>query len=90
MIRFLLGEIRTIKFMVHSTKGDDFTIQEASWTLDLYGVQEAGGKCRVFKENGKNYLLLDLEPEKTGMYVLEITFKVGTETLKERIGVEVK
>ena len=33
MIKFLLGETKTLKFRVTNSEGEDFTIQEASYKL---------------------------------------------------------
>lgn len=90
MIRLMKGESRTIKFFVHSTKEETFSILEARYIFELYGEKEAEGACTIYKEEEKNYLILTLEPEEIGTYMLEITFKIGSETLKERIEVEVK
>ena len=90
MIRLIKGESRTIKFFVHSTKEEKFSILEANYIFELYGERKSEGACTIYKEEENNYLILTLEPEEIGTHMLEITFKIGSETLKERIEVEVK
>lgn len=90
MIQLLKGESRTIKFLVHSTKNEDFSILEAYYVMKLYGEKKSDGACAIYKEDGKNYLILTLKAEEIGTYMLEITFKIGSEIIKNRIEVEVK
>lgn len=58
--------------------------------MKLYGEKKSDGACAIYKEDGKNYLILTLKAEEIGTYMLEITFKIGSEIIKNRIEVEVK
>mgnify|MGYP001203785761 CR=1 FL=1 len=47
MVRFLLGEDKYVRFLIHSTVDERFVIKEANWRLLLNGKEESSGMCDV-------------------------------------------
>lgn len=84
MVKFILGEDRHIKFLVHSNKNEHFEITEAAWELLKAGKVEQSGACVVSVENEKNYLDIKLSPRQLGTYYLMLTYTVGDETIKNK------
>ena len=90
MVRFILGENKYVKMAVRSLKNEQFTISEATYKFLKYGVLEDSGQCEISNENGINFLLVKLNPLSEAGYILEITYKVASETLKEKIEIAVR
>lgn len=89
MVKFILGEDRHVKFLVHSNKNERFEITEASWELLMYGKAELSGTCTITVENQENYLDVKLMPQKTGTYTLMLTYSVGDEIIKNAVEIQV-
>lgn len=89
MIQFIKGEDRHVKFRVHSAKGADMIVENASFELSKYDEVEASGQCEIEKEGTDVYLDMKLYPKNVGNYELEITYQIADETLKHREEVKV-
>ena len=84
MIKFLLGETKTLKFKVTNSEGEDFTIQEANYKL--YKANELVDE-RDCKIEGHELIMI-VTPEDRGFYNLEITYKVNDETRMGRYQID--
>ena len=77
-INFILGEDKYLKFLVKSTKNEEFEISRA--TYKLY-------KDRELETEG---ITVKLNPlSKSMRYCLEITYYIADEILKKRVQIEV-
>lgn len=90
MIRFILGEDRHVKYLVHSVKQEYFTIKEAAFRLIYDGEVETEGTCEVVREEDGYSVDAKIQPlNRSRLYVLEITLRIADEVIKNREQMEV-
>lgn len=90
MIRFILGEDRHVKYLVHSVKQEYFTIREAAFRLIHDGETEAEGVCEIVREEEGYSVDAKIQPlNRSRLYVLEITLHIADEVIKNREQMEV-
>ena len=90
MIRFILGEDRHVKFRIHSTDGEPFTIREGTYRLLYAGEEEAAGECHIIEDVTERFLDIKLQPlKRSKCYILEITLKIADEVVMDREQMEV-
>lgn len=87
VVHFILGEDKYIKFLIYSTKNDEFTIENASYTLLKDGMVETNGICNI----EGHYISVKLKPkEPSTLYALIIKYEIAGEIFKKRIDIEVE
>lgn len=90
MIRFILGEDRHVKYLVHSVKQEYFMIKEAAFRLIYDGEVETEGICEVIREEDGYSVDAKIQPKNRGrLYMLEITLHIADEVIKNREQMEV-
>lgn len=84
-IQFYMGEDRYVRFLVHASDDEVFTIRTARWSLTCAGQQEADGECLI----DEHMISAKISPLKRSVYHLSITYQVADETLIEKVEVVV-
>lgn len=86
-MNFVKGENKEVPIYVTSTKGDAFTISDASYELTKIttGEVEASGSATI---DGHEVSAL-VEPLEEGTYELVYTYQIAAERMKFRVGLEV-
>lgn len=84
-VKFDNGEKKHVQLLIHSIKGEDFTILSASYALikKRTGVREDEGPCVI----DGHIIDTIIAPKETGTYELKITYHIADETLIENIEV---
>lgn len=87
-VDFDLGETRHVRIEILSCKNDPFEISSASYTLTARGDAEP--------ESQGTSVIMDhvidqvITPQKRGIYILAVTYRIADETLIENIQVQVR
>ena len=87
-VEFDLGETRHVKIEIVSCKGEPFEILSASYTLTARGDTEPESQvASVIMDH-----LIDqvITPQKRGIYILAVTYRIADETLIDKVEVRVK
>lgn len=85
-INFILGEDKYLKFLVKSTKNEEFEILRATYKLYKDRELETEGNCTI----NEHCITVKLNPlSKSMRYCLEITYYIADEILKKRVQIEV-
>ena len=85
-INFILGEDKYLKFLVKSTKNEEFEISRATYKLYKDRELETEGNCTI----NEHCITVKLNPlSKSMRYCLEITYYIADEILKKRVQIEV-
>lgn len=87
-VDFDFGETRHIKIEILSCKDDPFEILSASYTLTARGETEPESQgASVIMEHVIDQVIT---PQKRGIYILAVTYRIADETLIENIQVQVR
>ena len=85
-INFILGEDKYLKFLVKSTKNEEFEISRATYKLYKDRELETEGNCTI----NEHSITVKMNPLRKSMrYCLEITYYIADEILKKRVQIEV-
>lgn len=83
---YIAGETRILEFSVSSTGGQTFTITSANWTLkDIGGQTISSGLLGITDHK----LTAQIAFQTAGWFTLELTYTIGTETIKARYSIHV-
>lgn len=80
------GEKRAITLEITSCDDDAFTIRNPSYELTFGDTIEATGEPTIEDHN----LIVVIQPQKVGKYILEFTMTIGSEIIIRKIQVIVK
>ena len=84
-MRVILGERVTLRFRVDNIEGQDFTISNAQYTVEVGGAVESSGAMTV---DGHELSFL-FNPTKVGYYRVTVMYDIGTDRRKAPFPVEV-
>ena len=84
-VRYILGEDKYVKLLIHSQNNEPFEIQSARYELKRYGNIEQSGECVV----DGHYISAKLCPEKIGAYEFVTTYMIADTVRKAKIRIEV-
>lgn len=84
-VKYILGEDKYVKILIHSPNNDPFEIDSASYELLRYGEVEDSGAALI----DEHIIGMKLCPQKRTTYELMITYKVIDTTRKVQIQLEV-
>lgn len=84
-VKFILGEDKYVKILIHSPNNDPFEIDSASYELLRYGEVEDSGAALI----DEHAIGMKLCPRERAVYNLTITYKVVDTTRKVQIQLEV-
>lgn len=83
--KFILGEDKYVKIMLHAPNDEPFEISEAFYKLSIYGEQEDSGLALI----DGHKIGIKLCPKQKGTYELVFTYKVVDTTRKALVELEV-
>lgn len=83
--RLYTGESRTIEFSVTDTKGEEFTIGEAYYTVTVGSEQVDAGLMEV----DGHTMSFRLAPTKAGLHTVSLRYVIGADVMKDKYLVEV-
>ena len=84
-LNMFLGERRKAVLTLTNPSGTVFVIENASFSLLRYGVEEAKGSCIAAEHTVTVYI----EPKQKGDYVLGVQLLIADEIVKKRLNITV-
>lgn len=85
-IEMILGERRAIEMTVTACDGEPFIIRDPTYVLWKGDVAETTGEPILENES----LVVTIEPQTVGKYILEFTVKIAEEVIIKRFPVYVR
>lgn len=89
MVKFIKGEDKHVRFLVHTISGGAVIVENASYRLERHKEVEASGECIILNDGKNTEIDAKIHPLQIGVYNLEIVYFVGDEILKHREEVQV-
>lgn len=83
--RMYTGESRMIEFTVTDTRGEDFTIGEAYYTVTAGAEMVDSGLMEV----DGHQLSFRLAPTKVGIHTITLKYVIGSDIMKDKYLIEV-
>lgn len=89
-LAFLLGERRKVYLSVRMGNNQKFTLSNATFSLECFGVIEDAGTCETEKQDDGSYILsVIIAPKQKKKYTLCFTYHLGEEIRKAEVTVNV-
>ena len=84
-VKYILGEDKYVKVLVHSPDNEPFVIEWAEYELARKDEVVDTGQCII----EEHYISRKLAPAEVGIYTLTITYRVADTTRKTKLRLEV-
>lgn len=85
-VKYILGEDKYVKLLLHSPKNEPFEVESAMYELSTGNQVESTGSATV----DGHYISMKLSPKTRGFYKLTVTYAVADTVRKVKIDVYVE